>query len=202
MFKTCKKMNLPNKITILRIIMVPIFVTLMTLDGLWEYMKYVALGVYLLATLSDYVDGMIARKKGLITNFGKLMDPLADKILVAAGFIMLTEIGIVPAWITFVMIGRDLFMNTIRMFAVGDGVTISAGISGKIKTAFQLVGVSLGIIATQPIFAFIENGTKMNLFELSTNAFMSISIVAAMFFTLLSCINYTVKNMHSIDFEN
>lgn len=196
-----KKMNLPNKITIFRIMLVPAFVIILSIETSLEYIKYIALGVYLLASITDYIDGYIARKKNLITNFGKLMDPLADKILVAAGFIMLVPLGIIPAWIAFVMIGRDLFVNTIRMFAKDSGNTMAAGITGKIKTLFQMVGISLGIIATNPIFHFIENGSRMQTMELVSNVLMSIAIVVALIFTIYSCILYTKNSLKDINVE-
>jgi len=100
------------------------------------------------------------------------------------------------------MIGRDLFMNTIRMFAVEKKVTIAAGISGKIKTAFQLVGVLLGIISVNPMFAFVKNGISMTLLDLSINTLMSVSITIAVIFAIWSGVEYTVKNAKSIDIKN
>ena len=136
-------------LTIIRICLVPVFVVLLALNNVWEYMKYIALGIYVLASVTDYVDGIIARKKNLITRFGKLMDPLADKILVSAGFIMLTGMGVVPAWVTVIVVARDFLLNTLRMFGTESGETIAAGIFGKIKTAFQMLTIVLGMIDTQ-----------------------------------------------------
>lgn len=196
-----KKMNLPNKLSVIRIIMVPLYVIAMCLLDVWEYMNYVALGIYVLASISDYVDGHIAKRKKLVTNFGKLIDPLADKILVAAGFIMLTGMGVIPAWITFIMIGRDLLINTLRIFAVESGVTIAAGIGGKIKTAFQMIGVCLAMVDMKGLFFFLENGDKMGLFDLTTNVLTTLSIIVALIFTLWSCVDYFVKNKKYIDVE-
>lgn len=196
-----KKMNLPNKLSIIRILMVPLYVVAMCLLDLWKYMNYVALGIYVLASISDYVDGYIAKKKGLITTFGKLIDPLADKILVAAGFIMLTGAGIIPAWITFIMIGRDLLMNTLRIFAVESGVAIAAGVTGKIKTAFQMIGVSLAMVDNKGLFYFLENGRTMGIVDLSINVLMTVSIVTATVFTIWSCVEYFIKNGKYIDVE-
>lgn len=196
-----KKMNLPNKLSVIRILMVPLYVIAMCLLDVWEYMNYIALGIYVLASVSDYIDGYIAKRKKFVTNFGKLIDPLADKILVAAGFIMLTGMGIIPAWVTFIMIGRDLLMNTLRIFAVEAGVTIAAGIGGKIKTAFQMIAVCLAMVDMKGLFYFIANGSKMSLFELSVNALMTVSVVVAVIFTLWSCIEYFIKNKKYIDVE-
>lgn len=196
-----KKMNLPNKISVIRILMVPLYVVAMCLLDVWEYMNYVALGIYVLASISDYIDGFIAKKKGVVTTFGKLIDPLADKILVAAGFIMLTGMGVIPAWITIIMIGRDLLMNTLRIFAVESGVTIAAGVTGKIKTAFQMIGVSLAMVDMKGLFYFIDNGRTMGLFDLSVNVLMTISIIIAVIFTIWSCVLYFIRNGKYIDVE-
>lgn len=194
-----KKVNLPNILTIVRIILVPIFVVLMALNNVWEYMKYIALGIFVVASITDYLDGIIARKKNLITRFGKLMDPLADKILVAAGFIMLTGMDVIPAWVSFVVVGRDFLLNTIRMFGTEAGETIAAGISGKIKTAFQMLTIILGIIDTQGIFAFIKMGKVMEFGTLLLNVGFTLSLVFAVIFTIWSCIEYVVKYRKYID---
>ena len=194
-----KKVNLPNILTVARILMVPVFVVLLALDGVWEYMKYIALGVYVIASITDYVDGIIARKKNLITRFGKLMDPLADKILVSAGFIMLTGMGVVPAWVTVIVVARDFLLNTIRMFGTEAGETIAAGVAGKIKTAFQMITIVLGLIDTQGLFAFISMGKAMEFGTLLLNVGFSLSLAFAVIFTLWSCIDYVAKYSKYID---
>lgn len=194
-----KKINLPNVLTIVRILLVPIFVILMAIQGVWEYMNYVALGVFVVASITDYIDGIIARKKNLITRFGKLMDPLADKILVAAGFIMLTGTGIVPAWVTVIVVGRDFLLNTLRMFGTEAGETIAAGVSGKIKTAFQMLTIVLGMLDTAGLFAFINTGRVMEFSTLLLNVGFSISLTCAVVFTLWSCVEYFVKYRKYID---
>ncbi|MBR5228032.1 MAG: CDP-diacylglycerol--glycerol-3-phosphate 3-phosphatidyltransferase [Clostridia bacterium] len=188
-----KKLNIPNKLTVLRICLTPIFVILMVLIDLASWIKYVALAVYLIASITDYLDGYIARKNKIVTTFGKLMDPLADKILVASGFIMLTGLGIVPAWITVIVVGRDFLLNTIRMFGTQGGETISAGIYGKIKTACQMVGVSLGIIDSFPMYAFLTAGKAMGFVPMLINVTMSVCITVAVIFTIWSCIDYIIK---------
>ena len=197
--KQKKKVNLPNILTIVRILLVPVFVILMALNGVWEYMKYIALGVYVIASITDYLDGIIARKKNIVTRFGKLMDPLADKILVAAGFIMLTGVGVVPAWVTVIVVGRDFLLNTLRMFGTEAGETISAGIYGKIKTAFQMLTIVLGILDVQGVFAFIETGRVMTFGTLLLNVGFSVSLSVAVIFTLWSCIDYFAKYRKYID---
>jgi CDP-diacylglycerol---glycerol-3-phosphate 3-phosphatidyltransferase len=198
-----KKMNLPNKITLLRIALVPLFIISMSLN--FDYMKYVAFGIFLIASITDYLDGYISRKKNIVTNFGKIMDPLADKLLVSAGFIMLTGVGTVPAYITAIIIFRDFFINSIRMFSANENVAIAAVLSGKIKTIFQLLGVSLAIIDL-PVSkgggfgAFIFN-SNMTLIELFINVFSTIFIAGAVIATIWSLIDYTLKFKKYIDVE-
>ena len=194
-----KKVNLPNILTVVRIALVPVFVILMALDGLWEYMRYVALGVFVIASVTDWLDGIIARRKNIVTRFGKLMDPLADKILVAAGFIMLTGLDIIPAWVTVIVVARDFLLNTLRMFGTEAGETIAAGVSGKIKTAFQMLTIVLGMIDTQGMFAFISMGKAMEFGTLLLNVGFSLSLGFAVIFTLWSCIEYFVKYRKYID---
>ena len=197
--KTKKKINLPNILTIVRICFVPVFVVLMALNGVWEYMKYISLGVFVLAALTDFLDGIIARRKGIVTRFGKLMDPLADKILIAAGFIMLTGLGIIPAWITVIVVVRDFLLNTLRMFGTEAGETIAAGVSGKIKIAFQMLTIVLAIVDTEGIFKFISTGKAMEFGTLILNVVFSLSLVFAVIFTVWSAIGYLVKFRKYID---
>lgn len=197
--KKKKKVNLPNILTVVRILMVPVFVVLMALNGVWEYMKYVALGVFVLAAITDYLDGIIARKNNLVTRFGKLMDPLADKILVAAGFIMLTGLDVIPAWVTVIVVARDFLLNTIRMFGTEAGETIAAGVTGKIKTAFQMLAIVLGMVDTQGLFTFITTGKVMEFGTLLLNVGFSLCLAFAVIFTLWSCVEYVVKYRKYID---
>ncbi len=194
-----KKVNLPNILTVVRILMVPVFVVLMALDGVWEYMRYISLGVFVVAALTDYLDGIIARKKGIVTRFGKLMDPLADKILVSAGFIMLTGLDVIPAWVTVIVVARDFLLNTIRMFGTEAGETIAAGVTGKIKTAFQMLTIVLGMLDTQGLFAFFTTGKVMEFGILLLNVGFSLSLAFAVIFTLWSCVEYVVKYRKYID---
>ncbi len=203
MIKMLKKMNVPNRLTMLRIALVPIFIVLMVLVELnvWDYMKYVALGIFVIAALTDMFDGIISRKKGIVTNFGKIMDPLADKLLVASGLIMLAGIGTLPAWIVAIIIGRDFFASSLRMFGSDNGVAIAAVKSGKIKTIFQMVGIAFAIIDTNPFGEFILKGTNMGLFELTINVFMTVSISFALLATVWSLFDYIVKFGKHIDVE-
>lgn len=197
--KKKKKVNLPNILTVARICLVPVFVVLMTINNVWEYMRYVSLGMFVLAALTDFLDGVIARRKKIVTRFGKLMDPLADKILVAAGFIMLTGLGVIPAWVTVIVVARDFLLNTLRMFGTEAGETIAAGVTGKIKTAFQMLTVIFGILDTQGLFTFFTVGSAMSLPMLLLNVAFSLSLLFAVLFTVLSCIGYLVKYRKYID---
>ncbi len=202
-----KKMNLPNKLTMLRIALVPLFIIAMSIkvEGL-DWIKFIALGLYAVAAFTDFLDGKISRKKGLVTNFGKIMDPLADKLLVSAGFIMLTGIGTIPAYITAIIIFRDFWVSSIRMFGADSNVSIAAVLSGKIKTFFQLVGILLAIIDLPVSLgggfgAFLWNSMKMNELQLLTNIFMTVCITGAVITTLWSLVDYTLKFKKYINVE-
>lgn len=128
-------MNLPNKITMFRLLLIPVFVVLFALPG---YNSWAVL-VFVIASASDAVDGHIARKYHLITNFGKFMDPLVDKVLTCAGFVLLVGIGRMPAWVCVVVLARELVVTGLRTLAVEQGVVIAASIWGKAKTTIQMV---------------------------------------------------------------
>jgi len=135
-------MNLPNKLTLLRIILVPVFVILY-----YKELYIPALIVFGIASLTDMLDGKIARKYNLVTNFGKIMDPLADKILVYAAFCIFVESGIVPAWMLIIILFREFIVAGMRTVAAAEGIVIAAGMSGKIKTVLQMIAVLLLIIS-------------------------------------------------------
>lgn len=132
-------MTTANKLTIIRMAMIPVFVALMLVE--FKYSWAVALGVFILASVTDFIDGHIARKYNQITDFGKFMDPLADKLLVAAAIIIFTEFGQCPGWAALIIIAREFAVTALRLIAVDNGVVIAAGYSGKIKTACSLVGI-------------------------------------------------------------
>jgi len=203
MIKMLKKMNVPNRLTMLRIALVPVFIVLMVLVELnvWEYMRYIALVVFAAAAITDALDGRISRKNNLVTNFGKIMDPLADKLLVASGLIMLVGVGTIPAWIVAVIICRDFFASSLRMFGSDNGVAIAAVKSGKIKTIFQMLGIAFAIIDKNSFGEFLEIGTSMGIVELSINVFMTVSITLALLATVWSLFDYIVKFGKHIDVE-
>lgn len=130
-------MNLPNKLSILRVFCIPVLVILLLLTAPW--CRYAAAAVFLIASVTDYLDGHIARKHGLITDFGKFIDPVADKLLVLSTLIMLIHTGQMPAWVPVIILARELCVDGLRMVAVTKGNVIAAGPLGKIKTASQMV---------------------------------------------------------------
>lgn len=143
MFKS-QVFNLPNILTLLRILMVPLLVVVLLTK--FEGKEFVGLAVFLIAALTDVLDGYIARRYGLVTPLGKLLDPAADKILTSAAFISLVELGLAPAWMVVTIIAREFAISTLRTVAAGDQVVLGAAWSGKIKTISQVVAISLLIV--------------------------------------------------------
>ena len=127
-------MNLPNQLTILRILLIPAFLVLLFTGYL-----YSAISVFLLASITDWLDGLIARKYNLITNFGKFMDPLADKLLVCAALISMVQLELLPAWIVIIILSREFIVTGFRLVAAGNHIVIAAGMLGKCKTVVQMV---------------------------------------------------------------
>ena len=138
-------MNLPNKLTIARVILVPVFIVFYVLQ--W-YIPAVL--VFLIASFTDYLDGHLARKYNLVSNFGKIMDPLADKVLVYAAFALLVESHLIPAWMLIVILAREFTVAGMRTVAASEGIVIAAAMSGKIKTVLQMIAVPLLLLV--PVF--------------------------------------------------
>ena len=130
-------MNLPNKLTLLRVCMIPFFVVFARMNTFWA--QCVAVSIYALACITDTLDGHIARSRNLITDFGKFMDPIADKLLVMSALVVLTAQGRMPDWVCILMLGREFLVSGFRLVAVENGVVIAAGPLGKLKTVFQMV---------------------------------------------------------------
>jgi len=219
-----KKMNLPNKLTMLRIILVPVFILCLCIPvEFWQFleenltfvnaevastvMSYLALIIFAVAAFTDFLDGRISRKNGIVTKFGKIMDPLADKLLVSAGFIMLTGLGIVPAFVTAVVVFRDFFVNALRMFGSDNAKDVSAGISGKVKTLFQMLTITFSLLSyammpTMGIGSFMKYSLDMNAFELLVNVTMSVTIIFTVVTTIWSFVDYFNRFKEDIDVEN
>ena len=147
-------MNLPNKLTILRAIMIPFFLVFLYMSPGWS--KWVALGIFIAASLTDMLDGKIARKYNLVTNFGKFMDPLADKLLVCSALIALSDLNRIPAWIVIVIIARDFIISGFRLIAAEKGIVIAAGWWGKIKTTVQMIMVGFLIADLKVFYIFAQ----------------------------------------------
>lgn len=138
-------MNLPNKLTIFRVILIPFFVSFVLTDYAGAASKWIALGIFIVASLTDLLDGQIARKRNLVTNFGKFMDPIADKLLVCSALICLVDIGRIYSWVVIVIISREFVISGFRLIASDNGVVLAASYWGKFKTTFQMVMICLMI---------------------------------------------------------
>ena len=186
-------MNLPNKLTILRIILVPIMVIIPFLNIQGEFFNIpisllIIDAIFIIASITDKLDGSIARKRDLVTNFGKFLDPIADKILVLAAMVMLVEMNKLPAWIPIIVLFRELVVSGYRLIAVENGgQVIAASIWGKIKTATQMVAIILMFIDKFAFANFLNTTIRatMSPFELIFNIVVStlmfVSVIAAIF---------------------
>ena len=172
-------MNLPNKLTVLRIIMVPFFVFFMLTDAGGAANKWIALVIFCVASLTDMLDGKIARARGLVTNFGKFMDPLADKLLVCSAMICLIPLGKLTAWFVIVIIAREFIISGFRLVASDNGIVIAASYWGKFKTVSQMFMVIVMIMDLGGVFDVI--GTVL--------------MWAALILTIVSLIDYIAKNV-------
>ena len=172
-------MNLPNKLTIMRVILIPFFVFFLLSPYFPAYGNYIAVAIFIVASLTDMLDGKIARKYNLVTNFGKFMDPLADKLLVCSAMICLIELDRLAAWIVIVIIAREFIISGFRLVASDTGVVIAASYWGKFKTTFQMLMVIVLILDIQmPFFQIL--GTVLT--------------YVALILTVVSLIDYIVKN--------
>ena len=172
-------MNLPNKLTMFRVILIPFFVFFLLAPYFEGYGNYVAVAIFIVASLTDLLDGKIARKYNLVTNFGKFMDPLADKLLVCSAMICLIELGLLPAWIVIIIIAREFIISGFRLIASDNCVVIAASYWGKFKTTFQMLMVIV-LLLNFDIPAFKILGTVL--------------IWIATILTVVSLIDYIIKN--------
>jgi CDP-diacylglycerol--glycerol-3-phosphate 3-phosphatidyltransferase len=186
-------MNLPNQLTVFRLILTFVFVGLISAE--FSNAKSIALIVFIVAAITDFLDGYLARKHNLITNFGKLMDPLADKILMCGGFVMLTVLGEIPAWIVIVILTREFLITGLRLVASAEGVVLAAENLGKHKTVWQIITVIyflLYLASAEPAFAWTSF-----LFEwkpTSPEIFGQLLIWLSLVLTILSGLSYAWKN--------
>jgi len=172
-------MNLPNKLTVMRVILIPFFVAALLYDnGSSQTMRIVANVIFIVASLTDFFDGKIARKYNLVTNFGKFMDPLADKLLVCSALICLIQLGQLPAWVVIIIISREFIISGFRLVAADNGIVIAASYWGKFKTTFQMIAVIL-MIFNIPALATVT----------------MIMLVIAVVLTVISLVDYVAKNI-------
>lgn len=181
-------MNLPNKLTVLRICMIPFFLFFLMTDFLGENVSnYIALAIFAAASLTDMLDGKIARRYNLVTNFGKFLDPLADKLLVNSALICFIELGKISSIIVFIIIARDFIISGFRLVASGKGIVIAAGWLGKIKTVVQMIMIIV-LLLNLPgdIFRVVEQ----------------VLIWAALILTVVSLADYLIKNKDVLKEDN
>ena len=174
-------MNLANKLAMLRVVMIPAFVIVLYAD--FEGCRYVALALFAIASFTDFLDGYIARSRNLVTDFGKFMDPLADKVLVMTAMLMFVSWGQMPAWVLAVVLARELAVSGLRMIAATEGKVIAAAWSGKVKTASTMVCIILMLLPIPPVLNTVCWG---------------IILVT----TVYSGVEYFTKNKHVIDWSN
>jgi len=180
--------NLPNAITLFRLVLTVVFVAVAALDTVLGFR--IALAAFILAAVSDWADGYLARKLNLVTSLGKLLDPLADKILVCAGFVFLTAKGFAPVWITSLIIGREFLVTGIRQIAVEQGHVMAADNLGKWKTTFQLI-----FCITALIYLSFPGENLLNTLSQPKGIYLlEISLWLATALTAVSGFNYFWKN--------
>lgn len=192
-------MNLANKLTVLRIFLVPIFLVFIAAQGI-PYGTFIATFIFILASLTDKLDGYIARSRNQITKFGKFMDPLADKLLVTAALISLVELKVVPSWAAVIIIAREFAVSGLRTLAASDGKVIAASWWGKIKTVIQIVAIILLLIevniSQSSYLTSVVTGNEFltSFFQWGPNLALNISVII----TLISGYDYFKKNKGAI----
>lgn len=195
-------MNLANKLTMIRIFLVPVFLFFITVKEI-PYGSIIATIVFIIAALTDQLDGHIARSRNQITNFGKFMDPLADKLLVTAALVSLVELELVSGWAVVVILAREFAVSGLRTLAASDGIVIAASWWGKIKTVTQMIAILLlllkvNINTSANAMSFVNNNSFLNgFFTYVPETIMFIAVLI----TIISGIDYFVKNKHVISMK-
>ena len=169
-------MNIANKLTVFRVVIIPFFV-LFLLTDFTQYNRWIAFAIFCIATITDKLDGTIARKYNMITNFGKFMDPIADKLLISSSLVCLCSLGEIPAWVVIIIIAREFVISGIRLVASDNGVTIAASWWGKLKTIAQMAMIIIMLLGIE----------KLNLLS---DIVMYISLAL----TVISMVDYLIKN--------
>ena len=195
-------MNLANKLTMIRIFLVPVFLIFITVKDI-PYGSIIATVVFIIASLTDQLDGHIARSRNQITNFGKFMDPLADKLLVTAALVSLVELKLVPGWAVVVILAREFAVSGLRTLAASDGIVIAASWWGKIKTVTQMVAILLLLIkvninSSVSAINFVNNNSFLSgFFDYVPENIMFIAVLI----TIISGIDFFVKNKNAISMK-
>jgi len=177
-------MNLANKLTLLRVILVPVFMAFLLVDT--TVCQILALAVFIIASLTDMLDGQIARRCNQITTFGKFADPLADKMLTTAAFLIFMQKGIIDSWALMLILVREFAVSGVRLAAAGDGNVIAASFFGKFKTVAQMAAIIITILITN------ISAIPQSISYTMSGALIWISVV----FTVLSGADYVIKNKH------
>lgn len=189
-------MNLANKLTIIRMILVPVFLVFLAIKGM-PYGKSIATVIFILAALTDKLDGYIARSRNQITRFGKFMDPLADKLLVTAALVSLVEFQVLPAWAAMIIIAREFAVTGLRSVAAAEGIVIAASGWGKAKTVTQIVAIIAALINLNK-----DSLATLSVFTIIPFSFLEwiakISMAFAIIITIVSGVDYFVKNKEAI----
>ncbi|MBQ4082230.1 MAG: CDP-diacylglycerol--glycerol-3-phosphate 3-phosphatidyltransferase [Clostridia bacterium] len=198
-------MNLPNKLTVLRMILAPLFLALMLIDFPFHY--FAALAVFIFASVTDLLDGKIARKQGIVTNFGKFLDPIADKVLTTAAFLGMMAAGMNQykgvVWIVMIILIREFAVASLRMICAAEGEVIAADYFGKLKTVMQMVAIImvLAFEAFKPVLAMLLHTEITSVLFLGMDILANVVLWVSAVLTLLSGINYLVKNRKMIDYR-
>lgn len=192
-------MNLPNKLTLSRVIMVPFFVVFIFLVPQYLYFKWIALAIFIIASLTDLLDGKIARKYNLVTNFGKFMDPLADKLLVCSALIAMSSFQVIPAWITIIIIAREFIISGFRLIAAEKGIVIAASMWGKWKTTFQMVMICIQMVVMDQYPSVNANISASDMYPGSSvyqvlMVIGNVTMYIALILTIVSLVDYLLKN--------
>ena len=195
-------MNLANKLTMIRIFLVPVFLVFITVKDI-PYGSIIATVIFIIASLTDQLDGYIARSRNQITNFGKFMDPLADKLLVTAALVSLVELKLVAGWAVVIILAREFAVSGLRTLAASDGIVIAASWWGKIKTVTQMIAILLlllkvNINSSANAISFVNNNSFLSgFFTYVPETIMFIAVLI----TIISGIDYFVKNRHVISMK-